>query len=61
MNNILLLFLKFSMYSLFTIVALLFFFLLLSSNKIIGGNLCIVCFIIFVYLVLCENIHITRK
>jgi len=61
--NLISLFLKLTMYSLFSITILLFIFLLLSSNKIIGGKLCLICFILFIlfiYLILYEK-NISNK
>ena len=59
--NLMSLILKLSMYSLFSITILLFIFLLLSSNKIVGGNLCILCFVLFVYLILYEKYRSNKK
>ena len=47
--------LKLSMYTLFLIVILLFVFLITSSNKIVGGNICLTCFIIVIYFIIYDN------
>ena len=59
-TNFISLILKFTMYSLYFITVLLFILLILSSDRIIGGNLCLVCFILFIYLVLYEK-NISNK